>query len=397
MTHVALWQSRRTLLTRLTLVLLAAASLVAAPRGVSAAPRTFGQAITVAGYLYVNNNLTGDNSIAAFARWSDGHLTPLPNSPFNIGCCGTGAAVGSQDALQFSSDGRFLLAANPGSNTVAVLRIGASGGLTPVAGSPFYSGGVMPLSLAVHNQLVFVANAGANGSNYTGFTLGIDGSLRPIAGSTVSVPDSAGLGDVVISPDGSRLVGMRVNPSTIDSFAVDAAGHLTPASGSPFKAEGMGPFGSEFLPSNSNQLFVSNAHDGAGRGTVSAFAVAADGTLTAAKGSPFADQQTAPCWVAISPDGHVLFATNTMSDSVSAYTIAAGGTLTLAGSTTLSGGPKLGAAETRLDPTGHMLYVVDGSMNELSVLSVNGTTLTELSQSPMPLTGATKPFGLAVR
>ena len=66
----------------------------------------------------------------------------------------------------------------------------------------------------------------------------------------------------------------------IDSFAVGFDGRLTAAPGSPFAAQGLGPFGSEFRPTNPHQVFVSNAHDGAGNGTVSAFDVAADGTLT---------------------------------------------------------------------------------------------------------------------
>jgi hypothetical protein len=40
---------------------------------------------------------------------------------------------------------------------VAVLRIDG-GRLTPVAGSPFASGGVIPLSVTAHGDLVYVAN-----------------------------------------------------------------------------------------------------------------------------------------------------------------------------------------------------------------------------------------------
>jgi hypothetical protein len=34
----------------------------------------------------------------------------------------------------------------------------------------------------------------------------------------------------------------------------------------------VGPFGSKFRPTNASQLYVSNAHDGANAGSVSAFA-----------------------------------------------------------------------------------------------------------------------------
>jgi hypothetical protein len=63
----------------------------------------------------------------------------------------------------------------------------------------------------------------------------------------------------------------------------------SPAPGSPFAAQAAGPFGSEFRPTTPGRLFVSNAHAGAGNGTVSAFNVARDGTLFPIIGSPFAD------------------------------------------------------------------------------------------------------------
>ena len=81
-----------------------------------------------------------------------------------------------------------------------------------------------------------------------------------------------------------------------DSFTVGFGGRLTAAPGSPFPAQGLGPFGSEFRPTNPSQLFVSNAHNtAADSGTVSAFTDSFHGTLTPVAGSPFADDQMAPC------------------------------------------------------------------------------------------------------
>lgn len=397
MAHRSIPHPLRRLLFVLSLSLIGLASLGLSRAAVIAGSAAVAQTIIPSGYVYVNDNTAGTNTVAAFYRASTGDLTPISGSPFQIGCCGTGASMGSQGALELSDNGQFLLAVNAGGNSIAVLRIGSSGHLGPVAGSPFPSGGLQPLSLAVHGSLVYVANAGDGGANYTGFRQGADGSLTPITGSTVAVPNGAGLSDVLFSADGTHLVGTRVNTSTIDSFAVGGNGTLTAAKGSPFAAEGQGPFGSEFQPTGGAQLFVSNAHDGAGKGTVSSFSVASDGTFTSAKGSPFADQQTAPCWVDISPDGKYLFAVNTMSDNVSSYTIASDGTLTLAGSTPLSGGPKLGATEVDLDPTGHFLYVLDGKTNHLNAFSVSGSTLTELASSPVALPGDATPFGLEVR
>src|SRR5207302_8524223 len=132
---------------------------------------------------------------------------------------------------------------------------------------------------------------------------------------------------------GSNLVAGRVKPSEVDSHAVGSDGLLTAAPGSPFAAQGPGPFGSEFRPTDPSQLFVSNAHGGENAGSVSAFSVAGDGTLNSIGASPFADKETAPCWVEISHDGRFLFTTNTASGSVSRYRIADDGSLELLGST----------------------------------------------------------------
>jgi hypothetical protein len=163
---------------------------------------------------------------------------------------------------------------------------------------------------------------------------------------------------VLFSSDGSRLVGTRVATSLIDSFAVDGDGLLTAAAGSPFAAQGLGPFGSEFRPTNPAQLYVANAHDGTNAGTVSAFTVSADGTLTPIAGSPFPDNQTAPCWVEISHDGRYLFTVNTGSKSISSYSIAAAGSLSLLQSTPLNA-PAASPQDARLSPDGGTPWVAD--------------------------------------
>ena len=369
------------------------ATLVA---GLIAGPVAAAGSATV-GHVYVNNNSAGRNTIAAFDRHADGSLTPISGSPFDAGGAGTGAPFGSAGGLQETADGRYLLATDPASNQVSVLRIKPNGGLqlADVASS----NGTTPTSIAVHGSLVYVANGGAGGSNYTGFRLNAGGRLRPIPGSTYALPDNALPGHILISPDGRRLVGTRVGPnagpSYLDAFAISRNGRLTPAPGSPFAAQRIGPFGSTFSPVHGDQLFVSNAHDGAGAGSVSVYDVAADGTLTAVAGSPFADFQTAPCWVAISPDGGALFAINTGSGSISRYSVAADGALTLAGSTALNG-TGLRPFDAAVSPDGDHLYVVDAGVAKVSAFSVDGTTITEEAGSPVAIPGGAAPFGMVV-
>ena len=349
----------------------------------------------VVGHLYVNANTPGTNTIAAFDRHADGSLTPMHGSPFPAGGAGTGTGIGSQGALQITSDGKYLLAVDAGSNQISVLRMENDGELNRVGGGPVSSGGIKPVSIAVHGRLVYVANAGDGGSNYTGFTLNPGGHLRPLAGSTVALPDGSSPGDVLFNGDGSKLVGTEVGTSVIDSFVVSADGVLTAAGGSPFAAEGRGPFGSEFRPTDPTQLFVSNAHGGAGNGSISAFSDASDGALTSIGLSPFPDFQTAPCWMEISHDGQFLFTVNTGSNSVSRYGIAADGSLGLLGSTSL-GSTALGAEDARLAPDGGTLWVIDTGGRAVSAFSVDGGDLTQLPTSPTALPAGAAPFGIVV-
>ncbi len=380
-------------LTRLA----ATCGLVAlAVTGSAATARVSAATAPVVGHVYVDDNTGGTNTVAGFDRHADGTLTPLAGSPFAVGGTGTMTITGSQGALQTAADGRFLLAVDAGSNQISVLRILPNGALYPVEGSPFPSGGNEPVSIAVHGRLVYVANTGNGGANYTGFILGPEGRLRPLYNSTVPLPDGSGPGDVLFSPNGTHLVGVRVGTSLIDSFAVSPSGRLTPAPGSPFASPVAGPFGSEFRPTNGGQLFVTNAHGGTGNGSVSAYDVTADGILSPIGASPYPDFQTAPCWVEISHDGRYLFANNTGSASISAYSIAPDGSLTLGASTPLNGGTALKSFDLRLSPDGAFLYVVDAGADAVSILAVSGGALTEQQGSPVALPAGATPFGIVV-
>jgi 6-phosphogluconolactonase (cycloisomerase 2 family) len=257
------------------------------------------------------------------------------------------------------------------------------------------SGGAEPVSIAVNGGLVYVANGGSGANNYTGFTLNPGGHLRPLAGSTIVLPEGSEPGDVLFNSSGTNLVGVRVKTSLIDSFAVGADGRLTAAPGAPIAAQGEGPFGSEFRPTDPDQLFVSNAHGGAGAGTVSAFDVAEDGALSSIGASPFADHATAPCWIEISHEGSFLFTVNTGSNSISRYAIAPDGSLELLGSTPL-GEAAAGAEDARLDPNGNLLFVVETKGRAVSGFSVEGGALTELASSPTSLPSNSAPFGIVV-
>ena len=337
-------------------------------------------------HVYVDGNTAGANTVAGFTRNADGSLTALPGSPFQVG--GTGlAGVPSQDAVKFADNGRYLLAVDAGSNQISVESVGPHGSLTPVPGSPFPSGGVEPNSIAVSGNLVYVSNLGS--PNYTGFYLTPWGQLRPIANSTVTLPAADNTGDIALNNDGTKLVGAVIGgtvagSSFINSYRVNWNGTLTAAAGSPFAAQGLGAFGSEFSPIDADQLFVSNAHNGAGLGTVSAFEDSFNGTLSSIGNSPVADLQTAPCWLVVSHDGRRLYALNTGTGSISSYSIAPSGNLTLLASTPLS--TPVGAVtgtDVTVSNDDRTLYVNEAKNGTVAAFAINPNgTMTQLAGSP---------------
>ena len=379
----------------------ASAAAVTATTPLSSSPLLGHGDNPVVGHVYLDDNTVGTNTISAFDRRANRSLTPLAGSPFITGGAGTGSGLASQGAIQISSDGHYLIAVDAGSNQISVLRIRHDGSLHLVPQGVVSSGGATPVSVAVNDNLVYVANAAtganANGAkpNYSGFTLDFGGHLRPLPKSTVTLPLGSQPADVLFNRPGTSLVGTRAGTSEIDSFVVGRNGLLTAAPDSPLPAQGLGPFGSEFRPTKPGQLFVSNAHNvGAGTGTISAFKVARNGSLSSIGATPFADDQTAPCWIEITHDGEFLFTVNTGSGEISRYSIAHDGTLTLLGSTPVGNTGGVGAVDARLSPDGRFLFVDESRIGAVGGFAVNGGNLTEVAGSPTALPGGATPAGI---
>jgi 6-phosphogluconolactonase (cycloisomerase 2 family) len=237
---------------------------------------------TLAGVVYVGSNIgEGANSIFAFRRDSTGALTALPGSPFLTG--GSGVTVDMVPTIgPFDSDQNVivnaehtrLFAVNPGSDTIAVFDILPDGGLVPVAGSPFASGGINPVSLGLAEDRLYVVNmnfdprrpdvTAANFPNYTGFTVAEDGTLTPIPGSTVSLTSATAVPtQALISRDNSLLFSTHFFAGELQSFQIEDdgtlvqnsplilamspqavefdGGDLFPVEGSPFPSGGVTP------------------------------------------------------------------------------------------------------------------------------------------------------------
>jgi 6-phosphogluconolactonase (cycloisomerase 2 family) len=320
------------------------------------APRNFH-----AGAVYVLTNQV-DNMVAVFNRDASGMLTPA--GQFATGGAGDPVPQGtdpatdplaSQGALILDQGHQLLFAVNAGSNQISVLRVSDSGlNLLDVVDS----GGTRPISLTVHDNLLYVLNEGGT-PNITGFTIGEDGTLTPLTGSTQPLigGTAADPAEVSFNNNGTLLVVTEKAGNRIDTYTVDDNGLPSAPIDNP--SNGTTPFGFAF--NNPGFLVVSEASGGAPNlAAASSYSAGNDGVLSVVSGS-VANSQTASCWVVITNNGHLALVSNTGSGTVSSYNVTSNdGTLTLANSVAGDLGPNSAPIDIALNVSSHFLYVLAG-------------------------------------
>src|SRR6266851_1646592 len=301
------------------------------------------------GAVYTMTNAAGPNSVVVYNRLSDGTLQPAGTVP--TGGSGTGTGLGNQGAIRLDQSGRWLFVVNAGSNDISVFSVKTDE--LELKGR-FPSGGTRPISLTVHGRMVYVLNAGTP-NNITGFLLGEEGQLTPIADSTRSLSAAAtNPAEVEFSPDGHLLVVTEKGANLIDGFPVEDRIPATPVF---TPSHGVEPFGFSF--GERNQLFVSEAFPGVPNASaLSSYVADDDGTLKLVTGSA-PTHQTAACWAAVSKGGQFAYTSNAGSSSVTGFRIGANGELTIltANGRTGETRPGSGPLDSAFSNDGRFLYV----------------------------------------
>ncbi len=192
--------------------------------------------------VYVQTNDPVQNAIIAYQNNGDGQLQQLPGSPFLTGGKGIDHdsirviySNASDNEIIISNDRRFLLAVNSGSNTIAVFNINSDGTLSTVPGSPFPSGGVLPVSLAHWQQYIYVANKGRTSNqtpNFIAFRLEGDGSLSPVPGARADLPTTSSPCQVLVSRNLPFLFGSEFT-NNISDYTMNSNGSLGRLPGNP--------------------------------------------------------------------------------------------------------------------------------------------------------------------
>jgi uncharacterized repeat protein (TIGR01451 family) len=260
-------------------------------------------------FVYVNNNLSPNNSVSAYSVGADCSLTLI--NTFPTGGTGGLGIIGTNLA---EVCGNNLYAANLVSSTITVFSINPATGVLTAVGSPVPVPGSdnMNFSCSPDGRFLYVARGGS--LTISVFSRAADGSLTFVQ----EVPSGV-LSDIKVSPNGSFLLGTESSRRTVVSFTINQAdGTLTLGS---LVSTGLTPLEIE-INCASTLAFVGTTFG------VHVFNIGAGGTLTEVLGSPFSTLDGPDLNVQLSPDERFLFVSHLGSNSVSVMSVGATGTLT---------------------------------------------------------------------
>jgi 6-phosphogluconolactonase (cycloisomerase 2 family) len=299
------------------------------------------------GAVYVLTN-QAVNSVLVFSRAADGTLSFSGN--FATGGSGGGTGVdplGSQGSLVLGLWHRRLFAVNAGSSDVSVFAVD---GLNLRLLDRVGSGGVMPVSVAVHENLLYVVNAGGTPNIQGFFVEPSSGHLTPIPGSSRALPGgaTASPGQIGISPDRDVLLVTEKGTNQIDTWTLTDEGLAV--NGKVTTSNGAVPFGFTFL--RRDVALVTEA----GPSALSSYEASDDGTLQLITGT-VPDTQKANCWVVATKNNRYAYVTNTGSGTISSYLISPDGSLRLLNATAAVTGPGTAPIDFALSNDSHFLFV----------------------------------------
>ncbi|MES2740324.1 MAG: beta-propeller fold lactonase family protein [Pseudomonadota bacterium] len=314
----------------------------------------------LANQLYTETNDTA-NAVVHMVRNADGSITVV-NRVLSGGAglngveAGTSNAPGpdsvfSQHSVIVSPDHTTLFAVNAGDGSVSVFAIDQSNGdltlkkTTKTAGST-------PTSLAFNNGVLYVMFQ-TGGNQLGSYTVQADGGLTQV-GLYPLPPGAMKPTQIVISPDNNFLVASSGPMSnTVASYPVGGDGTLgTPVLNNTATSSLVTPFAGIFA---SPTLYLET--DIGAKGLAS-YTFSQTGALSRIGAAVIGE--TAPCWLALTPDRRFVFVGNG-SGAISSLSLGADGSLALINAkaasepSAIEGVPSV-AADSFLSADGKYLY-----------------------------------------
>ena len=210
--------------------------------------------------LYSATNNPAGNAVVWWRRNANGTLTQKGT----VKTGGKGIAMqqpfgfpieDSSGSIALTNDGKLLFVPNAGDNTISAFQITSKG---PKLVDRVTSGGILPVSLTVHKNTLYILNE-VSGTIF-GYHFTKTGFLTPIVNSEQALSTVGNLGvaaQIGFDPSGKTLVvSLRALPATkgtIDTFKVNGDGSTGPAT--QITADDANPFGFAFA---GERLIISN-------------------------------------------------------------------------------------------------------------------------------------------
>ena len=328
--------------------------------------------------VFVQTDNPLGNQIVAYRRAEDGTLSW--DGIYNTGGLGgvlSGSVVdhlASQGSLTYDPRHALLYAVNAGSDTVSVFSVD---GRRLILRQVVHSGGHFPVSVAAHDDIVYVLNALSGGSvqGYRvegGRLVAVPGWHRELGLDPNATPQFVNTpGQVGFTGGGSQLVvTTKANGNAVDVFRLGQAGGIV---GAPVVNTEPATVPFAFADAGPRHLFLTQA----GPNTVATVRIDRDGTAT--QESVAATGQAATCWV--TTVGDFLFASNAGSSTVSGFRIAPDRQLIPLGATATDPG----TVDSAASPDRRYLYVQTGGEGIVDEFKINPDgSLTPIGTQPVP-------------
>lgn len=315
--------------------------------------------------VFVMTNAADRNEVISYKRNADGTLAEERH--FSTGGRGSGGnndPLESQGSLTLTQDHSHLLAANAGSGDISLFRIHGS---DLDLRDRVSSGGSEPNAIAQHGDLVYVLNTGGS-SSVVGFRLQY-GELTPIENSLRFLStNTSGAASLAFSPNGQFLAVTERLTNSIDIFLVQSDGSLSPIVVN--SSVGPGVFSLTFAPNGTAIVSETGAAGVPNGSAASSYSVQSNGTLSVITASA-PTLGAANCWNAVTPDGRFAYFSNAGASTISGFAIAANGILTALPGTVVGQNP---AGATNLDIAvsgdGKFLYTLNAKVGTVGIFSI---------------------------
>jgi 6-phosphogluconolactonase (cycloisomerase 2 family) len=318
-------------------------------------------------YAAIPSGAGGGQIVAYREDPNAGVLNQLSGSPI--------AAGSAVEALAIHTSGKYLYAANSGSNNISLYTISNTGGLTEIKSQPT---GTSPTLLVMDPSGSFLYAANSLSNDISVFSIGTGGALTTVQQTGgASAPIGLSAMNMALAPSGNFLyVTGQEAQGWIEAFPVSQGVLGTPT----VTLTGNNPFGLAIDPARSH-LYTANKQDS----SISTFTINADGSLTQV-GAPLGETFIGPVSLLIDKSGKHLYVANQGSGNLAAYSIGSDGGLTLLTTSPFTTGSQPSFIAS--DSSGKYLFVGNQASSAIQSFSLDtgSGALTSIGSYSVPAT-----------